>query len=67
MAGLIIELGKPKKGSAPDDEPDGDESDMDVSDDQKLAGQDFADAVKSGDGEAIVLAFKQLQQACKGY
>jgi len=68
MPGLIISLGKSKH----DDEGkepmmDSESAEGEVSEEAKAAGKDLADALKSGDGETIALAFKALMDCCKEY
>ncbi len=62
---LVLALGRPK-GKADDESSDEMESEDSVSQEEIDAGTDFASAVKSGDGEAIALAYKAMAKAC-GY
>ena len=66
MGALVISLGKPKHEDGEEDEPMGSDS-GEVSEEAISAGEDFAKAVKSGDGETIALAFKALMDCCKEY
>ena len=61
--GLAIVLGP---GSGKDLEDEKDEESSEASEEELEAATDFADAVKSGDAEAIVLAFKALKMSCEG-
>lgn len=69
MAGLMIKLGPPKGRAVEDEESEaadeaeeiasGEES-SETTKAQRMAGSAFAKAVKSGDGEAVWLAFSEL-------
>jgi hypothetical protein len=62
--GIAIMLGGPPgKDKDEDESPD---SSGEASEEALEAATDFADAVKSGDPEAIVLAFKALKMSCEG-
>lgn len=51
-------------GAGDHEEGEKEKGEGEVSDEQKSAAKDFAAAVKSGDAEAIVLAFRALDMAC---
>lgn len=61
--GIAIMLG-PGPGKEHDDEESPDSGE--TSEESLQAAKDFASAVKSGDPEAIVLAFKALSMSCEG-
>lgn len=71
VADLVIALGagKSSKGKRPmDDEPESarehEEESYEADDEQAMAGEDLAAALKSGDGAQIAEAFRALMDLC---
>jgi hypothetical protein len=61
---LMIELEPPKGGKRAEAEGDAEEVASETTAAQRAAGKALAAAVKSGDGEAIYLAFAELHAMC---
>lgn len=59
--GLLMGLG-PSKGGKP---PMGDDGDDDDDVTEQDAAKEFASAIKSGDPDEIIMAFKNMQAACE--
>lgn len=53
-AGMMIAIGKPK----------GEDDEAAEGEDSKAAAQDLIDAIKSGDAEAVSLAFRAMMEMC---
>ena len=59
--GLLMGLGPPKGGkSSMGDDGDGDDDAA-----EQDAAKEFASAIKSGDPDEIIMAFKNMQAACE--
>lgn len=56
--------GEPSKGDDEEISDDAESDDYAPDEEQIAAGNEFARAVKSGDGEAIVKAFRDLKEIC---
>jgi hypothetical protein len=67
ITAVVISLGKPKHDDEGKEPMDSESAEGEVSEEAIAAGKDLADAVKTGDGETIALAFKALMDCCKEY